>query len=444
VQAGRHDRTRLWRSRRLARGRRALYRRLFMGGKKRALLIVGAVLAVGAVPAAAAPVGQIAEFSSGLNSGSYLWGIAPGADGNVWFTDEGSTKAIGQITPSGQITEFSAGLLAGSDPAFITTGADGNLWFTDAGSTRAIGRITPSGQITEFSTGLKAGSYPAFIAPGADGNLWFTDEGSTSAIGQIGAGAPAASQTLPAVTGSDEASSSQSCAGESWSTWAGEQPSASAFAFDGYQWLLDGAPVGTGASYTPSAAQVGHQLSCRVTVTYPLPLMLTVSATSPAVTVVQSAPPPTTTTTTPTPPTPPTPTPSVTGVRQSHRRWREGSKLATFARKLKPPVGTIFSFTLNEQAPVSFAFTQQLTGRKVNGRCVAVSNKDRHKRLCNRTLVRGKLSFTGHAGNDKVFFDGRLSRSGKLKPGSYTLVISATNAAGHTSTSSTLSFTIVS
>lgn len=110
-------------------------------------------------------------------------------------------------------------------------------------------------------------------------------------------------------------------------------------------------------------------------------------------------------------------------------------------------MGTILSFTLNEQAAVSLAFSQQLTGRNVNGRCVAVSDKNRHKRLCNRALVRGKLSFTGNTGSEwseKVFFDGRLSRSGKLKPGSYALIITATNAAGQTSPSRTLSFTIVS
>src|SRR6202035_3226387 len=55
-------------------------------------------------------------------------------------------------------------------------------------------------------------------------------------------------------------------------------------------------------------------------------------------------------------------------VSQSHRVWREASHAARFARKL-PPVGTTFSFTLNEQAKVSFAFTQPSTGRKVGRRC---------------------------------------------------------------------------
>ena len=114
--------------------------------------------------------------------------IAPGADGNLWFTDPGTTPAIGRITPSGQITEFTTGLNAGSYPVGIAPGVDGNLWFTDE-RTGAIGRITPSGQITEFSSGLNVGSIPVGIAPGADGNLWFTDAAATRAIGRITPGA---------------------------------------------------------------------------------------------------------------------------------------------------------------------------------------------------------------------------------------------------------------
>ena len=95
----------------------------------------------------------------------------------------GDDPAIGRITPSGQITEFTSGLNAGSVPVGIAPGADGNLWFTDRGTTRAIGRITPDGQITEFTSGLNSGSYPTVIAPGADGNLWFTDPGTTRRSG---------------------------------------------------------------------------------------------------------------------------------------------------------------------------------------------------------------------------------------------------------------------
>jgi hypothetical protein len=44
------------------------------------------------VPAAAAPVGQITEFSTGLKAASYPAFIAPGADGNLWFTFVGEPR----------------------------------------------------------------------------------------------------------------------------------------------------------------------------------------------------------------------------------------------------------------------------------------------------------------------------------------------------------------
>src|SRR5262249_50421095 len=50
---------------------------------------------------------------------------------------------------------------------------------------------------------------------------------------------------------------------------------------------------------------------------------------------------------------------------QSHSTWALGNKLASFAKKPKTPVGTTFSFALNEQAHVSFVFTQLASGRRV-------------------------------------------------------------------------------
>ena len=134
--------------------------------------------------------------------------------------------------------------------------------------------------------------------------------------------------------------------------------------------------------------------------------------------------------------------PSLSAVGQSHRRWREGRRLARLARKRKPPVGTTFSFTLNEQARVSLAFTQRRAGRRVKGRCVAPTKRNRHKRACRRTVPRGTLTFAAHPGVNKVSFQGRTSRTRKLKPGRYTVTVTASNSAGRSSPK-TLSFTIV-
>ena len=128
-------------------------------------------------------------------------------------------------------------------------------------------------------------------------------------------------------------------------------------------------------------------------------------------------------------PAPPAP-PRVSRVGQSHSTWREGTKVASFSsrRKRRPPVGTTFSFALDVPARVRLAFTQKQGGRRVAGRCVARSRKNRRKPACTRVVTRGALSFAGHAGRNAVAFSGRLSRSRRLKPGRYTLVIVATKA----------------
>jgi hypothetical protein len=59
--------------------------------------------------------------------------------------------------------------------------------------------------------------------------------------------------------------------------------------------------------------------------------------------------------------------PLLTGVHESNRRWREGLKLARTTRRKHArglPVGTTFSYTLNEPASVTLTFTQPRSGRK--------------------------------------------------------------------------------
>jgi hypothetical protein len=106
-------------------------------------------------------------------------------------------------------------------------------------------------------------------------------------------------------------------------------------------------------------------------------------------------------------------------------------------------VGTTFRFVLNQQATVSFAFTQQVGGRRVGGSCVPQTRRNRHRRSCKRTVTQGTLSFVGHSGLNRVSFQGRISRSKRLPLGAYTLRITASNAAGQRSSPRTLNFTIV-
>jgi streptogramin lyase len=325
------------------------------------------------------PSGTITEFSAGLNPGSEPFQLVSGPDGNVWFTTRNGAPAIGRITPSGTITEYSAGLPPASLPHGIIAGPDGNLWFGDAGN---VGRITRSGEIIEFSAGLNPGSRPYQLVSAPDTNVWFTDDGTTPAIGRV----------TPSGTITEFS--------------AGLNPRSLPYAIvagpDGNLWFADGAAIG------------------RITLTEASPVV-SANALAPTMTLP----------------------PTITAAHQSASTWREGSKLAQVSKRKRPPVGTTFSFTLNEQASVSFEFTQQVGGRRVNGKCIAQTKKNRRKGACKRTVTRGTLSFTGRGGANKVVFQGRISRSKKLKPGRYTLIIAATNSAGARSTPASLSFTIV-
>ncbi len=139
--------------------------------------------------------------------------------------------------------------------------------------------------------------------------------------------------------------------------------------------------------------------------------------------------------------------PTLSGLGQTAKKWREGTKPAqlssTHAKgKRKLPVGTTFSFKLDQAAQVVFTFTKPAPGRKVGKRCVAQTPKNKHKRRCKRTVIAGALTFSAHAGTNKVRFQGLISRRKKLKPGTYKLLVVAT-VAGKRSRTATLSFTIV-
>lgn len=136
--------------------------------------------------------------------------------------------------------------------------------------------------------------------------------------------------------------------------------------------------------------------------------------------------------------------PGMSGVTQQHRRWRKSRKFNPFrlVASRHVPVGTTFHFTLSRAASVRLVFTQPAPGRKVHGKCVARRSSNRHKHKCTRTVIRGSLHLAGHPGANSVKFYGWLSSHRKLKPGKYTVVITATTP-GAGSTSRKLKFTIV-
>ncbi|HEV3165438.1 MAG TPA: Ig-like domain-containing protein [Isosphaeraceae bacterium] len=112
-------------------------------------------------------------------NGGYLSHITTGPDGNLWFTDN-TTSKIGRITPQGAVTEWA--LPQYTSPGGIAAGSDGALWFTEENK-NAIGRITTAGAITSFP--LPPGLHvPDGIVAGPDGALWFTED-QASNVGRI-------------------------------------------------------------------------------------------------------------------------------------------------------------------------------------------------------------------------------------------------------------------
>ena len=150
----------------------------------------GTTMAVGAI-GRITPHGVVTEFPI-PTAGSHTNFVAPGPDGNVWFTEMSGNK-IGKITPSGTFSEYAIPT-ADSRPLGITVGPDGAMWFTESNAAK-IGRITTDGAtINEY--GLPPGTQPQLIANGPDGNLWFTDS-----TGKIAKAAPSGQvQVFPIAT----------------------------------------------------------------------------------------------------------------------------------------------------------------------------------------------------------------------------------------------------
>jgi hypothetical protein len=135
--------------------------------------------------------------------------------------------------------------------------------------------------------------------------------------------------------------------------------------------------------------------------------------------------------------------PVISALRQSSSRWRRGNRLPQTSVKRTPGTGTTFSFILNERATVKFAFVQSQPGRTVNRSCAPTNRFNIGRRKCSRSVTKGTLALAARAGTNKVHFEGRVTRLHTLQLGTYTVVVTATNAAHQRSAPRRLRFTIV-
>lgn len=79
----------------------------------------------------------------------------------------------------------------------------------------------------------------------------------------------------------------------------------------------------------------------------------------------------------------------------------------------------------------------------MRGACKAPNPSNASKRKCTRTILAGSLSLPGHAGLNKLRFQGLLPNGNSLKLGSYNVSLTARDAGGLQSATQSLSFSIV-
>jgi DNA-binding beta-propeller fold protein YncE len=154
----------------------------------------------------------------------------------------------------------------------------------------------------------------------------------------------------------------------------------------------------------------------------------------------------------PSPPAAPTPAPdrtapTLSGYGLSRTTFAAASKGASIAvaaaKRQKPKVGTTIRYTLSEAAKVTFKIEKATGGRKVKGRCVKPSRKNRRAKRCTRYVaLKGAATDAGVAGRNSSKFSGRW-QGRKLAPGRYRLVATARDAAGNLAKPKRVAFKIV-
>jgi Bacterial Ig domain/WD40-like Beta Propeller Repeat len=132
--------------------------------------------------------------------------------------------------------------------------------------------------------------------------------------------------------------------------------------------------------------------------------------------------------------------PTISAVKASVKRWRLGNSLAKIS---KAPVGTTISFTLSEAARSTLTFQSAKAGRKSGKNCVKQTSTNKTRPSCTRYVNAGSINLNAKAGQNKVRFQGLLTKTRKLSLGSYRVVVGARDAAGNKASRNGPTFTIV-
>lgn len=179
------------------------------------------------------PAGGVTEH--GTPSG--IRDIAPGPDGNVWFTgyEQEAGWVVGFIPPVGEHVSYTLPVPPGATngqmrPNTLIAAPDGNVWFgldVYTYSNNYLGRVTPDGDIDYFDNVTQSGvGGVTQMANGADDNLYVADGGLIQVSFEDCGGA--------SVQSSSSTSSAQS---ENWSSCT---PQVGDFKFVGAKEIISG------------------------------------------------------------------------------------------------------------------------------------------------------------------------------------------------------------
>jgi hypothetical protein len=152
------------------------------------------------------------------------------------------------------------------------------------------------------------------------------------------------------------------------------------------------------------------------------------------------------------PPDPPPPDPDLTApviqasvdprVFAVDRRGRAETPIAETAGRPKAPRGTRFRYTLSEPAQVVFTIQRRAAGRRVKGRCVRPTRRNRKRRRCTRFVQRRAFAVDGVPGDNTKRFRGRIGKR-SLRPARYRATLVAIDAALNRSAAERLGFRVV-
>ncbi|MGZ4185702.1 MAG: PQQ-dependent sugar dehydrogenase [Solirubrobacteraceae bacterium] len=275
----------------------------------------------------------------------------------------------------------------------------------------AVGQIALGPQVSNLSSfGLDASGH--LYAADIGGTVYRLDSDGNAATDPTCPTAipikhPPVNTALPQISGPPISGARLTCLP---GTWTG----AGAFA---YEWLRDGVARAAGVTYRPTAADVGHTLSCLVSTSN---TDGSADATSPPVRIVRIAP------------------PLLFALRISPATFHPSR---TGPSVIRPSGrGATVSFRLDEQATVTFAIQRGVSGTRAKGRCRTAAHAAAKACTIWRT-VKGSFRVSGKRGLNRVRFSGRLNHRA-LPPGHYRLALRARDSAHRASQLVRVRFTI--